>query len=117
MSADPNDLPAEILAMQGILDGSGAAASKAIETARKAAQQPPAPPTIDRQPVPRIEAELIRKRQDTARARTAMISGQLHIMVGDDGLPLLIATCGAWTQSFRSLEQVEAWLDQVKAPK
>jgi hypothetical protein len=62
-------------------------------------------------------ADQQRKRVDTARARTAYLGGELYVTDGDDGRPLFITSCGAWTTAYGSVDEVEAWLDAKGAPK
>lgn len=52
------------------------------------------------------------KRLATARARAALRGIVLHQLADDRGRPEFVATQGAWTRSFTTIEAVEAWLDQ-----
>jgi hypothetical protein len=52
------------------------------------------------------------KRVATAKARAALRGIVLHQLADDSGRPEFVATQGAWTRSFSTIEAVEAWLDQ-----
>jgi len=51
------------------------------------------------------------KRISTARARAALRGIVLHELLSDSGSPEFIGTHGAWTHSFRTVEEVENWLN------
>jgi hypothetical protein len=54
------------------------------------------------------------KRVATAKARAALRGIVLHPLADDRGRPEFVATQGAWTRSFGTIEAVEVWLDRVE---
>lgn len=54
------------------------------------------------------------KRVATLRARAALQGIVMHDLKGDDGTPEYVVTKWALTRAFRSLDELEAWLDRVE---
>lgn len=63
-----------------------------------------------------VSAQLPAKRVATAQARAALVGITVDQVQGDFGLEL-VATRWALCKRFSSLEQLEAWLDEVDAAR
>jgi hypothetical protein len=59
-------------------------------------------------------ADAARKRFETARARLFRQDVSVVRIDGDNGRPVYIATLGAWTKAFDTIEEVERLLERVE---
>jgi len=70
-------------------------------------------PYVNDAPLASATARALQKALETCRARAALLGIALHVIDGDDGRPLFVATRWALTKNFADLAEVEAWLDRV----
>lgn len=57
------------------------------------------------------------KRLATLKARAALQGIVLHDLEGDDGAPEYVVSRWAMTRAFRSLDELETWLERVEGKR